>query len=157
MRCRHLVDSVDVATRSRMMSSIKGKNTKPEMAVRNFLHKSGHRFRLHRKDLPGKPDIVLPKCKLVIFVHGCFWHRHTGCFYSFSPATRKEFWQVKLEGNVSRDALHTTHLLEMGWRVMIVWECGIKHSMANLEEVLALIGGKEILVEWPILPPRLKV
>lgn len=154
MRCENLVDLVDAATRSRMMSSIKGKHTKPELVVRRFLHASGFRFRLHRKDLPGKPDIVLPRYRLAIFVHGCFWHRHAECFYSTIPTSRGEFWRSKLEGNALRDASHVSELLGRGWRVMIVWECGLKHSAPSFGELLDFILGEDDLLEWPIFPPR---
>jgi DNA mismatch endonuclease (patch repair protein) len=152
-----LIDLVDAATRSRMMSGIKGKHTKPELVVRRFLHASGFRFRLHRKELPGRPDLVLPKYRLAIFVHGCFWHRHADCFYSTIPKSRVNFWQGKLEGNAVRDALHIASLLESGWRVMVVWECGLKHSPYNMGELLDFILGEGALLEWPIVPPRLKL
>ena len=109
------------------MSRIRGKDTKPEMIVRSLLHKMGYRFRLHRKDLPGVPDIVLPKYKTVIFVHGCFWHRHSGCKLAYNPKTRVEFWQKKFSDNVKRDQLNIEKLEDMGWSTQIIWECEIKN------------------------------
>ncbi|WXF86266.1 DNA mismatch endonuclease Vsr [Pseudomonas syringae pv. atrofaciens] len=120
------MDIVDSATRSRMMSGIRGKNTRPELLVRKFLHAHGFRFRLHRKDLPGNPDIVLPKLKTCIFVHGCFWHRHPGCRYATMPKTRPEFWTEKFSKNVARDAKSILALRQLGWRTIIIWECQLK-------------------------------
>ncbi|MCW4148547.1 very short patch repair endonuclease [Halomonas sp. 18H] len=148
--------SNDVLTRQQRaycMSRIQGKNTKPEMAVRSFLHGLGFRYRLHRKDLPGKPDLVLPRFRLAIFVHGCFWHRHSRCFYATSPATRKEFWRKKLEGNVTRDLRQQKALIEQGWRVLVIWECGVRHS-DRLNEIPDLITGNNVFAEWPDDPPR---
>tara|TARA_Y100000589_G_scaffold260635_1_gene250600 strand:+ start:5477 stop:5845 length:369 start_codon:yes stop_codon:yes gene_type:complete len=108
------------------MAAIKSKNTKPEIAVRKNLHALGYRFRLHRKDLPGKPDIVLPKYKTVIFVNGCFWHQHKGCKYSRLPKTNIDFWKRKLEGNTQRDKLKQSKLKDMGWKVINIWECQTK-------------------------------
>ena len=112
--------------RSRTMSRIKGKNTKPEIAVRSMLHRAGYRFRLHGRKLPGSPDIVLARHKTVVFVHGCFWHRHEGCKYTTTPKTRTEFWSDKFRKNVERDARQQRELREMGWRVLIVWECELR-------------------------------
>jgi DNA mismatch endonuclease, patch repair protein len=117
------VDIVDKATRSRMMSGIRGANTKPELKVRRFLHAAGLRYRLHVKDLPGKPDIVLPRHRAAVFVHGCFWHQHPGCRFAYSPKSNAEFWQKKLSGNVQRDRVKEQLLREAGWRVFTVWEC----------------------------------
>ena len=129
-----MADIVDKATRSRMMSAIKGKDTKPEMVVRRFLHASGLRFRLHCKDLPGKPDIVLPKYKTAVFVHGCFWHRHEGCPKATTPTSNTEFWGEKFSGNVDRDRRNQGALKEKGWRVLVVWECEI-----NLDSLRILV------------------
>ena len=112
--------------RSRNMSAIKSKNTKPEIAVRKLLHSLGYRFRLHRKDLPGSPDIVLPKYKTVIFVHGCFWHRHENCKYASTPKTRPEFWESKFGENVKRDKTNQKHLIKLGWKIIIIWECELR-------------------------------
>ncbi|WP_103734811.1 very short patch repair endonuclease [Pseudomonas sp. GZJR-8] len=130
------MDVVDPATRSRMMSGIKGKDTKPELAVRRFLHAHGYRFRLHRRDLPGKPDIVLPRLKVCIFVHGCFWHRHTGCKYAVLPKTRTDFWTEKLESNVDRDRKVMQELFSNGWCVFTVWECELKNPDEALRALL---------------------
>lgn len=134
-----MADVVDAQTRSRMMSGIQGRNTRPEMAVRRALFAAGFRFRLHRRDLPGAPDVVLPGRKVAVFVHGCFWHRHSGCRYSKLPATRPEFWRMKLDRNVERDRNVVESLLAMGWRVLIVWECAIrnKETLVVLQETLS--------------------
>ena len=121
--------------RSRNMSAIKSKNTKPEIAVRKLLHSMGYRFRLHRKDLPGSPDIVLPKYKTVIFVHGCFWHRHENCKYASTPKTRQEFWEAKFRENINRDKLNQENLSSNGWKIIIVWECEIKDKDFDLNRL----------------------
>lgn len=142
------MDIVDAAVRSRMMSSIRGKDTKPEMLVRRYLHARGLRFRVHRRDLPGRPDVVLPKWKAAIFVHGCFWHGHNQCPYFRLPATRTEFWQFKIAGNVARDARAEETLRSMGWRVLVVWECAIRdHSAGTLEALHNQIEGDSIHVD----------
>ena len=109
--------------RSALMSRIRSSGTKPEIAVRRALHALGFRFRLHRRELPGKPDIVLPKYRLAIFVHGCFWHQHAGCRLASRPKTRGDYWEPKLAANVARDARHAAALGALGWRVATVWEC----------------------------------
>lgn len=131
-------DVVSKADRSRMMASIRGKNSQPELLVRRLLFASGYRFRLHRRDLPGTPDIVMPGRKAVIFVHGCFWHMHQGCRYAKMPATRPDFWKAKLEANVMRDRRAVEKLQAMGWRVLCVWECSTRdaESVASLQEVI---------------------
>lgn len=116
--------------RSRNVAAIKGRDTKPEMRVRSLLHSLGFRYRLHRKDLPGKPDIVLPKHRTVIFVHGCFWHCHDCRWGSVVPKTRAEFWATKRNGNVERDARKAAGLESLGWRVLRVWECETRDSEA---------------------------
>lgn len=123
-------------TRSRIMSKVRGKDTAPEKAVRSMLHRAGFRFRLHRRDLPGKPDIVLPKYKTVIFVHGCFWHQHTGCPAARRPSSNTDYWDKKLDANVNRDIENKRRLRGLGWQVMVVWECQIK-SHAKLKDRLA--------------------
>jgi DNA mismatch endonuclease (patch repair protein) len=121
-----VTDIVDQQTRSRMMSGIRGKNTKPELALRRALHARGFRFRLHSGKVHGRPDLVLPKHRAVVFVHGCFWHRHKGCRYATVPATRPEFWRAKFDANVARDRTVRTTLLDGGWRVATVWECALR-------------------------------
>jgi DNA mismatch endonuclease (patch repair protein) len=110
------------------MSRIRGGNTKPELTVRSLLHRAGYRFRLHSKNLPGRPDIVLPKYATIIFVHGCFWHRHKNCKNSTTPATRPDFWRRKFEGNIRRDERNRRALRATGWRVITVWECEVEKS-----------------------------
>ena len=121
-----MVDVVDQATRSRMMAGIGARDTKPEIALRRMLHRAGLRYRLHVKDLPGRPDIVLPSRRGVIFVHGCFWHRHGGCHWCSTPASNTEFWASKFERNVQRDGAATAALHSVGWRIAVVWECGLR-------------------------------
>jgi len=115
-------------SRSEVMSRVKGKNTSPEIRVRRELHRFGVRFRLHRADLPGKPDIVLPGRRCVIFVHGCFWHRHPGCRATRTPKSHIEFWERKFTDNVERDVRAQTALENAGWRVIVVWECETKSA-----------------------------
>ena len=121
--------------RSRNMSAIKSKNTKPEITVRKLLHSMGYRFRLHKKDLPGSPDIVLPKYKTVIFVHGCFWHRHQNCKYASNPKTRREFWEKKFKENIERDKKTQEKLKNLGWKTNIVWECEIKKQDKLIKKI----------------------
>ena len=109
--------------RSRIMSAVRAADTSPEMVVRRALHALGYRFRLHRRDLPGTPDIVLPRHRTAVFVHGCFWHHHQGCPKSRLPTTNTEFWQRKIADNVRRDRRRARQLRAMGWRVLTVWEC----------------------------------
>lgn len=145
-----MADIKSPAERSKNMAAIKGKDTKPEMIVRRFLHREGFRFRLHRKDLPGKPDIVLPKYRTVIFVHGCFWHRHDGCRFATMPATRQDFWRAKFERTKERDQNVLQSLLENSWRVIILWECGLKHRHCQYREIPFLITDSSSLVcQWP--------
>lgn len=121
-----VAEKISQATRSRMMSGIRGRDTKPELLVRSFLHARGYRFRLCRKDLPGKPDVVLPRWKVAIFAHGCFWHGHHGCRYFRLPQTRAVFWAKKIESNAVRDAYAARELGAMGWRVATIWECALR-------------------------------
>jgi DNA mismatch endonuclease (patch repair protein) len=121
------MDSLSPEKRSWNMSRIKNCDTKPEIIVRSLLHRGGYRFRLHRKDLPGKPDIVLPRYKTIILVHGCFWHRHEGCRYAYTPKTRVDFWEKKFHLNVERDQKVQNELLRLGWEVCVVWECETKN------------------------------
>ena len=117
-----MADVVSAEKRSQMMAGIKGKNTRPEILVRRALHHRGFRFRLHKRDLPGRPDIVLPQYKAVIFVNGCFWHGHN-CRYFKLPATNTDFWREKIGANQDRDALKAKQLINLGYRVLTVWEC----------------------------------
>nr|WP_256597455.1 very short patch repair endonuclease [Pseudomonas sp. 31-12] len=133
---------MDVATRSRMMSGIQGQNTKPEIIIRQALHARGFRFRLHVKSLPGKPDLVLPKHKTVVFVHGCFWHGHA-CRYYKIPKTRSDFWLEKIGKNQARDRLQVTSLRDSGWRVLIIWECAVRSIKRERSSKLV-----DLIVEW---------
>ena len=132
-------DIVSRETRSRMMSGIRGKDTKPELIVRTALFAAGFRFRLHRRDLPGVPDVVLPGKRVAIFVHGCFWHMHAGCKNAKLPSTRPDFWREKLNRNVARDKEDIKVLRDLGWRVLIVWECTTrdKATSENLPGLLS--------------------
>lgn len=121
-----MADTVDPARRSANMAKIRGKDTAPEWKVRRVAHRMGLRFRLHRKDLPGRPDLVFPKHRLVVFVHGCFWHRHKGCRRTTMPSTRTEFWSSKFAATVERDARQMAALHVLGWRVLVLWECSLK-------------------------------
>lgn len=111
-----------------MMSGIRGKDTKPELLLRRALHRDGYRYRLHAKELPGRPDLVFPKYHAVLFVHGCFWHGHQGCKYFRVPTTRTEFWEAKIAGNRARDQRRLAELIEAGWRTAVVWECATRHE-----------------------------
>lgn len=119
------MDTVSKEKRSEIMSKIRSKDTKPEIIVRSLLHSLGYRFRLHRKDLPGKPDIVLPKYKTVVFVHGCFWHQHEECSKCHTPKSNKDYWVPKLEATKVRDKRNQLELKAMGWKVVVLWECQI--------------------------------
>lgn len=130
-----MADVHESETRSYNMSQIRGKDTKPEMLVRKFLHSNGFRYRLHLKNLPGKPDLVLPKYNSVVLVHGCFWHVHEGCEYFKIPDTRTEWWKEKLYGNKERDKANIRKLTDIGWDVIVVWECELKKE--NQEKTLA--------------------
>ena len=118
-----MVDVHDESTRSKNMRAIRSGNTKPELVVRKYLHRAGLRYSLHRKDLPGTPDIVLPRWSAVVFVHGCYWHRHEGCRYSTTPKSNAEFWERKFTQNVERDKRNRIALEKLGWRVFTVWGC----------------------------------
>ncbi len=127
-----MADRVTPQVRSRNMAAIKSKNMKPERVVRSAAHKLGLRFRLHRKDLPGKPDLVFPKWKVAVFVHGCFWHQHAdeNCKLSRMPKSNLDYWRPKLQRNVTRDAKNTETLQALGWRVITIWECETKDAAA---------------------------
>lgn len=133
-----MTDVVSPNVRSRMMSGIQGTNTKPEITIRKALFAKGYRYLLHYKKLPGKPDLVLPKYNAVVFVHGCFWHRHD-CHLFKWPSTRKEFWEEKINGNATRDGKQIQGILDQNWRVLIIWECAIKgKEKRELSEIISM-------------------
>jgi DNA mismatch endonuclease, patch repair protein len=136
-----MVDIVDAATRSRMMAGIRGRNTKPEILIRSLLHRRGFRFRLDARDLPGRPDIVLPRYHAVIFVHGCFWHGHDCPLFKW-PQTRPDFWRDKIGRNRANDAKAQAALLDAGWRVATVWECALRGANRDIDGVL------QRLIDW---------
>jgi DNA mismatch endonuclease, patch repair protein len=121
-----MVDVFSRGKRSWIMGRVRGRDTKPEMLVRSLVHRMGFRFRVHRRDLPGNPDIVLPRHRKVIFIHGCFWHGHPGCLRSKRPTTNQTFWDRKLDGNLERDKRFQEQLLRMGWKVLVIWQCETK-------------------------------
>lgn len=118
-----MTDTVSPEKRSAMMARIGSKDTQPELRVRRMAHALGYRFRLHRRDLPGTPDLVFPKFRIALFVHGCYWHRHEGCPKAYTPKSRVDFWQEKFAANVERDARTTEKLRAMGWTPVVIWEC----------------------------------
>lgn len=134
-----MADTLSPEARSRLMSRIRGKDTKPELAVRRMLYSMGYRFRLHRSDLPGHPDIVLPRHGICIFVHGCFWHLHRNCKAARIPKTRRAWWRKKLEGNATRDKRRAPALRRLGWRVITVWECQTEKPDRLLKRLLTLL------------------
>ena len=125
------------------MSHISGKNTKPEILVRSLLHRMGYRFRIHKKDLPGRPDICLPKHKKVIFVHGCFWHGHENCPRSKRPTTNVEFWNKKIDGNIERDRENIKKLKRLGWQTLTIWTCEIKNQEELKNKLISFIERQE--------------
>ncbi|MEZ2329682.1 very short patch repair endonuclease [Mesorhizobium sp. RCC_202] len=139
--------------RSANMRAVRRADTKPEMAVRRALHALGHRFRLQRQDLPGRPDIVLPRYGVAIFVHGCFSHRHEGCPKTTMPKTRKDFWSAKFEANITRDARALHALEERGWQTITVWECQTKHPQILSQRLISAIEGVRRRVKPPTHPP----
>jgi DNA mismatch endonuclease (patch repair protein) len=130
-----MADRLTQKQRSILMSGVRTKHTAPELTVRSVAHRAGYRFSLHRKDLPGTPDIVFPRFKSVVFVHGCFWHQHKGCSKSTQPATRKKFWTAKLSRNMSRDAENRKKLRKTGWRVLVIWECETRNREVLAEKL----------------------
>lgn len=135
-----MTDIVDAQTRSLMMARIRARNTRPEMLIRSLLHRAGFRFRLHVPELPGRPDIVLPKYHAVILVHGCFWHAHD-CSLFRLPGSRRDFWEQKLAKNRQRDARNVSDLAASGWRVLVIWECALKGGRRIPEErILQLVS-----------------
>ena len=147
------MDVVGASTRSVMMSGIRSKNTRPEILLRKYLHARGFRFRLHVKDLPGRPDIVLPRYRLCIFVHGCFWHRHLNCPYAATPKSNTVFWLQKFTANTIRDEKVEYMLSQAGWRVFQIWECGLKGmDETTLEWLPPIIRGTTTSLSWPDYP-----
>lgn len=134
---RRGVDMFSAARRSEIMAAISGRDTKPELIVRSLLHRMGYRFCLHRRDLPGKPDVVLPKYKTAVFVHGCWWHLHRGCPAGRLPTANREFWKNKLGRNRRRDAKNVRGLKRLGWRVQVLWECEIEGDLRNVQKRLS--------------------
>lgn len=142
-----MVDSLTPEARSLNMAKIRGKDTGPELLVRRAAHALGLRFRLHRRDLPGTPDLVFPGRRIALFVHGCFWHRHPGCRFAYTPKSRIEFWQAKFDANVARDARKLAELSEAGWTVVTIWECETR-DQDRLRETI-----RERVMQPPARPP----
>jgi DNA mismatch endonuclease (patch repair protein) len=136
--------------RSQIMSRVSGKNTKPELVVRSLLHNMGYRFRLHRNDLTGKPDITLPKYKKIIFVHGCFWHGHIDCPRAKRPTTNKKFWDEKLNKNIERDKITVNNLKALGWDVLTVWTCEVKDTEKLRNKLLSFIEGHREKISYEL-------
>ncbi len=134
------MDIVDPARRSAMMAAIRGKDTAPEIRVRRAAHALGHRFRIHRADLPGRPDLVFPGRHKVLFVHGCYWHRHEGCRYAMMPKSNTEFWSTKFEKNKARDERVMTELVDLGWDPFVVWECETRDAKVLRERIASILG-----------------
>ena len=138
-----MADRITPERRSWNMSRIRGENTVPERQIRSLLHRAGYRFRLHERKLPGRPDIVLPRYHSVIFVHGCFWHRHPGCRNATTPSSRTDFWKSKFLGTVDRDSRNAAELTAAGWRVITVWECEIENdARAAVAKVVSELRGE---------------
>lgn len=137
-----MVDRISEEKRSWNMSRIKGSDTKPEIYVRSFLHRNGFRFRLNRKDLTGKPDIVLPKYTTVVFIDGCFWHRHVGCKYSYTPKSNTSFWEKKFSNNIKRVVQVNMELVKAGWKVIRIWECEVPDEDTLRWRLLHVLNSK---------------
>lgn len=142
-----MVDRLSSAHRSWLMSKVRGKNTLPELAVRRIIHGLGFRFRLHYRGLAGTPDLVLPKLRTVIFVHGCFWHRHAGCSKASQPKTRRAYWISKFAANVARDESNRTELQRKGWRVLIVWQCELKDAERLARRLKGVLERRRLLLQ----------
>jgi DNA mismatch endonuclease (patch repair protein) len=134
-----MTDTISTEMRSRVMAKVRSKDTQPEMRVRRLIHAAGYRYRLHCRDLPGKPDLVFRSRRKVVFVHGCFWHRHPGCAHARIPKSRVEFWIAKLEGNRTRDHAIQQTLIDRGWGVLVIWECELACPEAVLEAVVTFL------------------
>ncbi|MCY4172933.1 MAG: DNA mismatch endonuclease Vsr [Cyanobacteria bacterium MAG CAR3_bin_5] len=147
-----MTDIMDSKRRSELMAGIKSRNTAPELAVRRIAHRMGLRFRLHRKDLPGRPDLVFPKHRLVVFVHGCFWHRHEGCRRASMPKSRTDFWMTKLAANVARDRRQEAALQALGWRVLVIWGCETGDRRAVERRLAALTRSNGLLLKQESAP-----
>jgi DNA mismatch endonuclease, patch repair protein len=147
-----MADVVDKATRSRMMAGIRGVNTAPEINLRHALHAAGFRYRIHAKELPGRPDLVFPRFRVVVFVHGCFWHRHAGCKWATTPSTNTAFWEEKLNRNMARDARDIGRLQKLGWRVAVVWECAMR--VLKSDHVAEAVGEWLVLSEASLVFPQ---
>jgi DNA mismatch endonuclease (patch repair protein) len=139
-----VADHVDPAKRSLIMAAVHSKNTKPEIVVRNIVYRLGYRYRLHSGKLPGHPDLVFAGRRKVVFVHGCFWHRHSGCRYASSPKTRVEFWQSKFLANVARDERTRLELERSGWKVLTVWQCELKQLESLVERLDEFLSEKNL-------------
>jgi len=137
------MDKLDKESRSRLMAKVKSKNTGLEKGVRSLLHSLGFRFRLHRRGLPGTPDVILPKYRTVILAHGCFWHRHPGCKLAATPASNTDFWREKFAKNVERDAKQIAALEQVGWKVVVVWECELKDTPRLAARLIQELRGGE--------------
>lgn len=136
-----MVDNVSPEKRSSMMGRIRGRDTQPELLVRSYLHRAGLRFKINDRSLPGSPDLVFPRYRCVVFVHGCFWHRHQGCMFAAMPATRVEFWNSKFSANVARDEKANAALLGLGWRTFTIWECEVS-NLGSLDALFwNVVGG----------------
>ncbi|WP_236074812.1 very short patch repair endonuclease [Paraburkholderia nemoris] len=148
--CAHawwIMDTLNPQERSERMGRIRAKDTKPELTVRRLVHGMGYRYRLHVKDLPGCPDLAFARRKKCIFVHGCFWHRHTGCRLARMPKTRLDFWQPKLDANAARDVVVERKLTELGWNILIVWECEVKDEATLMPRIRAFLDDTENNIE----------
>lgn len=143
------MDSVTPERRSWNMGRIRGRDTKPEVLIRSALHRCGYRFRVHASDLPGRPDIVLPKHSTAVFVNGCFWHRHRGCRFAYSPKSNQAFWRRKFRENVARDARKEKELKEAGWRVVVIWECQIGTLVGSEDELIKAVGLPRVVLASP--------
>lgn len=133
---KEAADNLTPEQRKKTMSRIRSRDTKPEMLVRSYLHGKGYRYRLHRRDLPGCPDLVFAQYRVVVFVHGCFWHQHPGCPRAVMPKTRQEYWRPKLQRNVQRWNENMKKLERLGWKVLVVWECQLESSLEDICEAL---------------------
>ena len=149
------MDTVTPATRSRMMAAVRGKNTKPELAVRALVHELGFRFRLHRTDLPGTPDLVFPRLRCVVFVHGCFWHRHPNCPATTTPEDNAEYWATKFRRNVERDRDAANELRTMGWQVLVIWQCQTRDAPRLRRKLKRFLDRQSAKVaDWQKAPQR---